>query len=204
MKSTQIICVVPVFNDWESLFLLIKDIEQLDATNPSYEFKASKRTLDYLTKNYITKNSYTGFQAWTRHYVLKDSSNAKIVFKQSEYQRLISDANVKSNIGRFNFNNNTLNVNGWAIIEGVNSQKTQISILLLNKLTGYRVESINLKRPDVKQKFGLNYNAEHSGFRVETSLKYLPKGEYQLGILLENSDHNRRSLVVIKEIIFKD
>jgi hypothetical protein len=39
MKSAQIICVVPVFNDWESLFLLIKDIEQLADTNPSYEFK---------------------------------------------------------------------------------------------------------------------------------------------------------------------
>lgn len=37
-KIKKIYCIIPVFNDWESLLILVKEIDKLSNENASYFF----------------------------------------------------------------------------------------------------------------------------------------------------------------------
>ncbi|MBX2828733.1 MAG: glycosyltransferase [Flavobacteriaceae bacterium] len=40
MKKSEIICLIPVFNDWDSLVMLLADIETEAKSNPDFRFRA--------------------------------------------------------------------------------------------------------------------------------------------------------------------
>ena len=165
------------------------------------EFTASTETLNFLSKNYIITDSYSGFQAWTRHYVIKDETNMKFEFSPEDFKRLTATNKIKTSIEKFIVDQNRLNASGWAMLENVDSKNTKLTVMLLNEQTGYVIESINKKRPDVTNFFKLDYNADHSGFEINTSLDQLPKGKYKLIFWLKNETENKESLVITNKEI---
>ena len=177
----------------------IKAFWYFDGHNRKYNPK--KETIEFLKKNYIIQDSYTGFQAWTRHYVVKEESNIKVEFTQAELTQLLSMSQIKSYVEKFNFEQNHLSVKGWAIFKNVNSKNTEIRLMLFNNQTGYLIETTDKIRSDVTAFLKLDYNADYSGFETNMDLDYIPKGNYLLGIWLKNDVENINGLFLYKEEI---
>ncbi|WP_370477425.1 glycosyltransferase [Tamlana flava] len=59
MKPNEVICLTPVFNDWESLSILLSDIEKQAALNNEYKFRAiviNDGSTEPMTKKILEKN----------------------------------------------------------------------------------------------------------------------------------------------------
>ena len=125
----------------------------------------------------------------------------KIEFSSEHLVKLASYQTIRQSIESFESINNIFRAKGWAILENVDSKNTKLTVLLLNEQTGYVIESINKKRPDVTNFFKLEYNADHSGFEINASLSHLPRGNYKLGIWLNNQTENEEALIITKKEI---
>jgi uncharacterized membrane protein len=163
---------------------------------PGREFNPSEGTLDFLQKNYVTQESYSGIGAWTRYYEIKDASNTKIDFTDTEWKKLVSLEGVRSHIESFKNENKKLRVNGWIMLENVNSENTKITALLIKERQGYVIEATRVQRPDVTRNLNLDYNARHSGFNIDLELIHFPKDNYTFGLLIENKQDNKRRLLI--------
>ena len=153
----------------------------------------------FLKNNYIVQKNFIGFQAFTRYYEVAGESNTKVEFNETQWNQLTKESQLMSGIEKFRFSQNHLEVKGWSFLKDLDSKNTKIKLMLLNDKTGYFIESTRKRRPDVTKFYKLKYDANNSGFTIDTSLNYIPKGTYQLGIWLENEDE--KGLYLHKEII---
>ncbi|WP_370477427.1 hypothetical protein [Tamlana flava] len=116
-----------------------------------------------------------------------EPSYETVEFDQEQLLYITEKNNARFRIEKFEFDDNyRLKVKGWAMLENVNSTDTKLKAILLKDNLGYIIESENKSRPDVTNFFKLNYNADNSGFEIDTRIRLIPKGNYVLGVLLNN------------------
>lgn len=159
-------------------------------------YNPKPETIDFLNKNYTIQDNYNGFQAWTRHYVVKKQENNKVEFSESDYLKLISNTEMMSNIETYTYDNKHLIVKGWALLQKTNSKNTKIQLVILKNQTGTLIQTLETLRPDVTTYFKLEYNADNSGFESEVILDFMPEGDYKLGIWLKNEVENKEGLIL--------
>ncbi len=159
------------------------------------KFNVSEQTKKYLNKYYITDESFKGFDAWARHFMVRDTNTVKIDFAREEYEKITQPNRAKMNIDFFKLDENHLKTTGWAILESVDSKNTTITTMLVKDSTAYAIASVKKKRPDVTKYFKTGYNADFSGFEIEAVLDFVPKGIYRFGVLLENDQEGLKRLL---------
>ncbi len=132
------------------------------------------------------------------------NNDRTVKFSLEQLTDLTSAEEIKSSIENFKYNNNHLNLKGWAILENVNSKNTKTTVLFINNTNGYLVEATRKTREDVTKFFKLNYNADFSGFETEGYLNYIPTGKYKLALWLKNQKENKEGLLITdKEILIQ-
>ena len=83
----------------------------------------------------------------------------------------------------------TLEINGWAFIEGHDSVNSEIYIVLKSGNRTYIFDTMEQKRPDVTTHFKeLGLNLDYSGFRALIPLRKIASGEYTVGIYITKGD----------------
>jgi len=177
----------------------IKDFWYFDGHNR--KDVSTKTTTTFLNKHYFIIDSYVGFQAWTKHYIVKDDINIKTEeFTKNELEKLLSSP-IRSYIDKFQFKNNQLSVKGWAFLNNVDSQNTKIKLILYKEQIAYFVESIQKSRPDLTDSFKFDFNVGFSGFETDSNIDYIPVGNYTLGVWLKNDVEKIEGLFLSKKEI---
>lgn len=184
-----------------------KQIKKQQPLNDFWYFDGHNRkdnpkveTKNFLNKHYYVQDSYSGFQAWTKHYVVKNETNIKTEFTTIELEKLLSSP-VKSNIDKFKFDKNSLYVKGWAFLKNIDSKNTKLKLILFKEQTVFFIESIQESRPDVAKSANSDFNVDFSGFEVNTNLDYIPEGNYKLGVWLKNDVDKIEGLFLSKKEI---
>ncbi|MEN9322798.1 MAG: hypothetical protein RL699_578 [Bacteroidota bacterium] len=180
----------------------IKSFWYLDAFDREYKPNASTTT--FINSNFYIENSYTGFQAWTKHFVLaKEMPKTIDISKYKPINQKNGDSFAYS-IESYAYNNKQLSLSGWAYFEKQAATKTAISLVLIKDGIANRLQYEKVTRPDVTTYFKSDFDISNSGFTVSTDLTSFPDGEYQLGIYLINTGTKRDGLVLTdKRIIIK-
>ena len=83
----------------------------------------------------------------------------------------------------------TLEINGWAFIEGHDSMNNEIYIVLKSGNRTYIFDTMEQKRPDVTTHFKeLGLNLDYSGFAALIPARKIANGEYTVGIYITKGD----------------
>jgi len=82
-------------------------------------------------------------------------------------------------------------VNGWGIIDSIDSKKSKIFIILSNQIKSFVFEpSSHISRPDVtsaQSQFNMSgLDLDNSGFASKIKLSKLETGKYSVGIMIRN------------------
>jgi hypothetical protein len=103
------------------------------------------------------------------------------------------NSNLNHGIDKFECENNSLKIMGWAAYKEIESSNSIIEVLLIKDNTFYNVETLSNIRKDVTEasKNGINY--DNSGFETKINTKQLPKGNYKIGIRIINKKNNKDS-----------
>ena len=83
-------------------------------------------------------------------------------------------------------------VAGWCFIPDVRSEDTKIYIALRNSKIDYLLESDQLKRTDIADRFK-DSRLDYSGFVTEFGKFNIPDDQYQIGVFLVNQSAKKRS-----------
>ena len=89
-----------------------------------------------------------------------------------------------------------IHISGWAALENQDATNSVISVVLKNGDQLYTAETEAVVRPDVSARPGNKYNLNNSGFTSKISKKSLPKGKYQVGLLIRNGTTNKEAAVM--------
>ena len=83
----------------------------------------------------------------------------------------------------------TVEIRGWAFIEGMDSDNSEIYIVLKSGNRTYIFDTMEQKRPDVTTHFKeLGLNLDYSGFRALIPARKIANDAYTVGIYIKKGD----------------
>lgn len=99
-----------------------------------------------------------------------------------------SSNDIISNLENLELKNDILKLNGWAAIQDKDSRKSQIKIVLIKNNNYYAFETDMIIREDVTKANNDKFNFDNSGFTLKIKKNSISRGEYKIGILINNLD----------------
>ena len=167
---------------------LIKPFWYFGGHNLTFEIK--DETKSFLEEHFYLESNYDGFQAWTKHFILK--KDAPKIINLKDYINNTLNHNSKFYIEKFEVNENEIVVNGWGFIDNEDSDKVETFILISKE--GDDVASIFNKqivvRTDVTSSMNSASNYDLSGFSASFNHSDLPSGKYKISILFKSKNSN--------------
>jgi len=94
-----------------------------------------------------------------------------------------------------------LTISGWAAFENRDATNSNIIIAFKNESGIYSAETEPVKRPDVTSKPGNSFNLDHSGFRIKIQKNSIPKGNYQLLLIIKNTKYGDAASVITDRMV---
>lgn len=101
------------------------------------------------------------------------------------------DAPILSNLEIINKKSNVVKMSGWAALENIDSKNSKIRIVLLSKSKKYGFDTELVMRNDVTTSHKNKVNYDYSGFEFKFLSNQLPKGTYQIGVIIEKKDSGK-------------
>jgi hypothetical protein len=108
---------------------------------------------------------------------------------------LSADENISFNAESIQSDDEMLTVSGWAYLKGQDADSSKIGLVVKMDTDYYLAWANPVARPDVTPYFRSEYKLDNSGFTIKLLKGALPPGQYQIGILIRNSQYKKQSLV---------
>ncbi len=89
----------------------------------------------------------------------------------------------------------SISISGWAFINKMGMEKAETGVVLRNDSGAYLGWGETVQRPDVTSHFKNGYNLDNSGFKIKLQKESIPKGKYQLLIIIRNKNDNKQSAI---------
>lgn len=102
-----------------------------------------------------------------------------------------SESKIMSNLESVEQKNVFIQMNGWAALEKRNTKNCKIKIVLLSKSKKYLFDTNLIIRNDVTLANENKFNYDYSGFELKFLTKDLPKGEYNVGVIIEDNNEKK-------------
>ncbi|MBD3723505.1 MAG: glycosyltransferase family 39 protein, partial [Flavobacteriaceae bacterium] len=172
------------------------------------EYKPNEATLAFINNNFYIDYNYDGFQAWAKHFVLTSELLQSLDLSGLNFEKDYSGDSFMFNLEVFEIVNNKVILSGWAYFDGISSENSKISIVLINKKTDIKkTKTIPIQlvvRQDVTSYFKCDFNADNSGFKAEYDISNLDDEDYVIGIYLENKNYNKKGLFISDKKVLKN
>jgi len=178
----------------------IKSFWYIDAHIRPYN--PSEKAKQFLESNFEVDKSYEGYDVWTKHYIpLKD-----IKTEITSFGNLNTGNGDQINyyVENFEKKDNIVTIGGWALLSDIDASKSKIKVCLVKDRKANTLPTLMADRIDVTNNLKLQYNANNSGFLCTYNIDMLKPGKYQLGIYMENKEHNKSGLVITDKFFIKN
>jgi hypothetical protein len=94
----------------------------------------------------------------------------------------------------------SVKIQGWAFLKDQPATDCRIAIILRSNEKIYTGNAELMSRPDVTSHFKSKYDLSNAGFAIKFLRTVIPRGKYQLGILVETKSRKRGMIFTGKEI----
>jgi 4-amino-4-deoxy-L-arabinose transferase-like glycosyltransferase len=171
-----------------------KSFWYVDAHNRPY--KVSNETQKYLDEYFSVDANIDLYDTWTKHYI--KNSNELLKFDLSQFNTIKNKngSSINYRIEKFENNQDFLNIVGWAYLENIESQTSNIKLVFISNKDAFILPYQKIVRDDVTNYFKSQKNISNSGFDSKIYLKKLKSGKYQLGVVIDNAKENKSGLVL--------
>lgn len=166
-------------------------------------FQLTENAQKFVNEHFIIDENFDGFDAWTKHFILYKDAKRSVDISQFGTLKAYNGTPFQYNIETFQSSNNLLTVSGWAYFENQSASDSKIELVLIKNNKAIVVPSQKVNRPDVTSYFKSSFDLSNSGFTASFNLENLPKGEYKLGILINNNKSKKAGLNLTNKIILK-
>lgn len=95
----------------------------------------------------------------------------------------------------------SVELSGWAAYENQGAENCTIKLFLKSDVNIYVFETDTKKRPDVTEAFKKQYNLDNSGFSVKLLKSSLPKGNYRIGLLINDIARKKEKIKLTDKVI---
>ena len=112
---------------------------------------------------------------------------------------ILINAFKKYGFENFDLKKDSLFVSGWSILEKVESNNSNIFIVVFDSDSEYVFLTSKINRPDITKVENDSYDYNNSGFMLKADLNEIGKGTYQLGVFILN-DKKEGFYITEKEI----
>jgi hypothetical protein len=104
---------------------------------------------------------------------------------------LPKDQNTMGNIDQLHDENESFKIRGWAAIKDTDANNSKIRIVLIGNKDKFSLSTENEIRQDVTVSNKYKYNYDDSGFTVVIRKSDIPRGKYNIGIIIKNSQNKQ-------------
>jgi lipopolysaccharide export system protein LptA len=104
---------------------------------------------------------------------------------------LPKDQNTMGNIDQLDDENESFKIRGWAAIKDRDANNSKIRIVLIGNKDKFSLSTENEIRQDVTVSNKYKYNYDDSGFTVVIRKSDIPRGKYNIGIIIKNSKNKQ-------------
>lgn len=166
-------------------------------------FKVTDQTQIFLDTYFDLEQNIELYGAWAKHYVLKSANKSVDVLKFGVLNENKGDTIIYG-IDEFQFTERGLTLKGWATLEEQDANYSKINIVLIsedNKTV--KLSSQQIVRNDVTIAYKSAYNYDNSGFIVEIPKENIPNGNYNIGIVVNNSNLNKHGFILLNQKVEK-
>jgi hypothetical protein len=157
-------------------------------------FKLSDKAQQFVDGKFYIDESFDGSDAWTRHFILEKDAVSKIDLKSYQPLKVNNGDLTKVWIEVFEQEATSYKISGWGFLENIDSKNNKISIVLINNLDAKVIKCQQFPRTDITKAENKNINFDNSGFISNIHLEKLQKGDYKIGVLIENKKENKKGL----------
>lgn len=105
------------------------------------------------------------------------------------------EGNIIFNAESVRVDDKLVTANGWAFLKDQGADSCKIGIVLKNNNDLYLFIAAPQLRPDVTAHFKTGFNLDNAGFTIKLLKASLPKGKYQLGILIRDTKRKKETVV---------
>ena len=166
-----------------------------------FNYTLSSQSQSFMDGNFIEDNHIQLYEAWAKHFVPVMLLPPNI----SNFNPL-SGTNgdpVTYTVENFTLKPNEVIISGWAYLPDINSTNSTIEIVLLDNGKATKIATEKIKRDDVTTYFKSDIDLSSSGFSSIINLKNIEKGNYKVGILIENKELGKKGVVLTDKIFSK-
>ncbi|KIX20497.1 hypothetical protein SY27_11305 [Flavobacterium sp. 316] len=166
-------------------------------------FNLTEESQRFINDNFYIENNFDGLDAWSKHFILLKDVKKDVDISSFGELKDYNGSPFMFNIEVFETTDELIKVSGWAYFDKQSSEKSIIKLVLIKEGKATIIPSQKVSRPDVTSYFESLFDLSYSGFQSNFDIKNLPKGEYKLGILIENKATNKRGLNLTSKSIIK-
>lgn len=164
-------------------------------------FKLSEKAQQFVETKFFIDESYDGLDAWTRHFILEKDAFSKFDIKLYQPLKAQNGDLTKVWIEIFEQEPLSCKISGWGFLENVDSKNNKISVVLINEFDTKVIKCQQFQRTDITKSENKNIDYNNSGFILNIQLEKFKKGNYKIGILIENRKENKKGLFLSEKII---
>jgi hypothetical protein len=157
-------------------------------------FKLSEKAQQFVDIKFYIDESFDGTDAWTKHFILEKDAASKFDLKLYQPLKTQNGDLTRVWIEAFEKDESSYIISGWGFLENIDSKNNKISVVLIKDLDANLIKCQQYTRKDVTIAENKNINFDNSGFNTNIQLEKLPKGDYKIGILIENKKENKKGL----------
>lgn len=157
-------------------------------------FTLSENAQQFVNSNFYVDESFDGFDAWTKHFILLKDAKKEIDISKFLPVQTYNGDQFGFSIESFENTNGMITASGWAYFDGQDAKDSEITVILIkdNKSTSLPTQKVS--RPDVTSYFKSQHDLSNSGFKISINTKDLEKGTYKVAVYIINKKTNKEGL----------
>jgi hypothetical protein len=163
----------------------------------------SENSQKFINENFHVNESFDGFDAWTKHYILIKDAKKSISISKFLPLKTYNGAPFAFTLETVETIDNKVIIKGWAYFNDQDATESVINILLVknDQAENFLTEKVN--RPDVTSYFKSKYDLSNSGFSSTIDLSDLDFGSYSIAVYLENSSTRKIGMNISDKMVIK-
>lgn len=163
----------------------------------------SENSQKFINNNFHVSESFDGFDAWAKHYILIKDAKKSIDISKFRPLKTYNGAPFAFSVETVETINNKVTIKGWAYFNDQDATESVIDIVLVKQDQVKNILTEKVNRPDVTSYFKSNYDLSYSGFSSTIDLSELDSGSYSIAVYLENNSTRKIGLNISDKMVIK-
>lgn len=159
-------------------------------------FAPTETTKAFLDQHFVVDKNIDLFDCYSKHFILKANYKPNVDISKFVPLQQMNGDQISYAVETFESTPEKITIIGWAYFVGQGMENAIIDVVAIKENTPKALAVEKIKRDDVTSYFKSEFNLSNSGFKSEMLKSDFEKGNYRIGILVQDKNNNKRGLAL--------